>query len=152
MSCGSIWSIRTRAAPPTLVVEINGQKGEVMLTPGTGDPTLLRPEKGKNRTLRFFCGTSVLKQGANKITLTATKGSWLLYDAHHAGPRLEGGRVLARDDRQPSIFFVEKDGKLQQEFNCYISGVLSDEPVQVEIRTGDDVLANGTLPRPRSAR
>lgn len=132
-------------APPRLIVEINGQRGEVALTPGTGDPTLIRPEKGKNRTLRFFCNTSVLKQGANKITITATRGSWFLYDAITLARLPKEVASALELAVTPSIFFVERDGRLLQEFNCYVAGVLSSEPVVIEVRTGDGLLSSGRL-------
>ncbi len=133
------------SAPPTFVVDINGHRGEVPLTPGTGDPTLLRPEKGKNRALRFFCGPEVLKQGANKITLTATHGSWLLYDAISLARVPEDVASSLELTVTPTIFFVKKDGRDEQEFKCFISGVLSSEPVQIEVRTGDGLLSSAKL-------
>ncbi len=133
------------AAPPTLVVEINGQRGEVILTPGTGDPTLIRPDKGKNRALRLFCNSSALKQGDNKITLTAKKGSWFLYDAVTLARLSEEASSSLELTMTPTIFFVEQDGKVLQEFKCYIAGVLSDEPVEIEVRTGDGLLSSSKL-------
>lgn len=132
-------------APPTLVVDVNGRRGEVVLTAGTGDPTLLRPDKGKNRTLRFFLGDTVLRQGTNSITLTATHGSWFLYDAVTLARIPEGVASALELTVTPSIFFVEKDGRIEQEFNCFITGILSDAPVQIDVRTGDGLLTSAKL-------
>lgn len=135
------------AHPPVLRVDVNGEMTEITLEPGTGDPTLLRPEKGKPRHLRFFCRPDLLKQTGNKIVLTGISGAWSLYDAvsllrvpPEAASRLEL-------TVQPTIFFIEKEGKLKQEFNASVFGVLSDEPIEIEVRTGDGLLDKARLPK-----
>ncbi|MBI4579254.1 MAG: hypothetical protein HY718_06100 [Planctomycetes bacterium] len=132
-------------APPTLSIDVNGSSVERHLERGAGDASLVRPEAGKPRTLRFVLGPNYLKPGANRISLTVTQGSWLLYDAISL-VRLSEDKTPAMDVAvTATIFFVERDGKLMQELKVTASGVARDEPVKVDVRAGVDAVGTGTL-------
>ncbi len=134
--------------PPTLEVNVNGEQAQVVLEAGTGDRTLAHPEKGKARTLRFVFGAGVLKQGSNRIELRNIRGSWLLYDSLSLNKLADAAAVPIEVSIKPSIFFVERDGELKQEFNASASSVASAEPVKIEVRSGVDLLGTFTLGKP----
>jgi hypothetical protein len=132
-------------APPTLRVDVNGSSVEQPLEPGGGDVSLVRPEAGKPRTLRFLLGADYLKKGDNRILLTVTGGSWLLYDAISLA-RLSDGKAPALELAvKPTIFFVERDGQLLQEFQVTAAGVQHGVPVKVDVRTSADLVGTATL-------
>jgi len=103
-------------APPTYSISINGKGGEMEL-PGGSDAALTDPSQGKQFVLRVPIPASSLKQGRNDLVLTATRGSWLIYD----------GLVLTNDPDltcteaavtgaalTPTTRFVRSGGKLRQ--------------------------------------
>ncbi len=133
---------------PVLRVGVNGQEATVHLEPGTGDVSLLRPERGKPRTLRFVFGMDRLRTGANTITLQVIQGSWLLYDAIAL-------RRLGADPNPPmqitataSIFFVEREGKLLQEVRIAADGVVWERPVEVQVLSGAQRVGAGSIGKP----
>lgn len=109
-------------APPTYSILINGKGGEMQL-PNGSDAALTDPSQGKQFVLRVPIPASLLKQGKNDLVLTATRGSWLIYD----------GLVLTNDpDRtcsdvkitsaslRPTTRFVRSGGKLWQIANLSV--------------------------------
>ena len=102
--------------PPTLQVRINGAAVSVNLPAGPGDSALLDERTGHPHATRINFDPSLLKAGANEITLTITAGSWLLYDSillqtdSQSPPRRISGIAL-----EPNLlFFVHWQGKLMQ--------------------------------------
>ena len=78
--------------PPRLQIRINDLKLEKALPKGGGDKTVNGAfDKGKKLTIPFAFTASALKAGDNRIEITTTQGSWMLYDA----VTLEGPSDLA---------------------------------------------------------
>lgn len=136
-------------SPPRLRVDVNGSAVERLLEPGAGDSSLVRPESGNPRTLKFVLGPNYLKPGTNRIELTVVAGSWLLYDAI-ALNRLPGDEApLIELAVRPTIYFVERDGRILQELTVTVSGVGRDEPVRVDVRAGVDRVGSAMLEKAR---
>ncbi|HEY3324395.1 MAG TPA: polysaccharide lyase family protein [Planctomycetota bacterium] len=67
--------------PPKIRIEIGGQKFEKQLQPGAGNESIEGdPSKGKAQHVEFELPASALKAGNNRLDITTTGGSWLLYD------------------------------------------------------------------------
>ncbi|MBL9135776.1 MAG: hypothetical protein JNK85_07905 [Verrucomicrobiales bacterium] len=68
--------------PPKLEVRVNGQAFERALSAGAGDASIQGdPKQGKPQHVEVAFPSSLLIAGDNHIQLTATSGSWMLYDA-----------------------------------------------------------------------
>ncbi len=134
---------------PTLSVAINNQKTEVPLERGAGDLAVLQPAKGKARSLRFIIPQDVLRERQNAIELIVTEGSWLLYDALSLRRITEETRPEITLKVQPTIFLVEQDGLLKQEFVLSAQGFCSHERVQLEVLAGAEPLQSAPLEEPR---
>ena len=132
-------------APPVLRVDINGSSAEQPLEAGAGDLSLVRPESGKARSLRYVLGAGRFKAGANTITLTALRGSWLLYDAISLRKLAEGEVPRLEVTVSPTMFYVNTPEGLAQEFEVAASGVLEDEAGKGEVRSAADLLGSGAL-------
>jgi len=137
------------AAPPTLRVLLNGQKAEVALEPGAGDISLVDPSKGRNRTLRFTLGPDCLKSGENVLEIRNLRGSWLLYDTLFLQQITADAASLPLEvSLRPTLFFVERDGKLLQEFQLRVNGLASAGPAKVEIQADGATLTAQELGKP----
>lgn len=66
---------------PVLLVNAGGRTGLFPLQPGGGDASLTDPAAGKAQKVEISMPAGFFRKGANDITLTATQGAWLLYDA-----------------------------------------------------------------------
>ncbi len=132
-------------AAPTLRVDVNGSSVEQTLARGAGDISLVRPQAGKQRTLRFILGPKYLKKGSNRIELTVTHGSWLLYDAISLARLSDGKEPAIELKATPTIFFVERDGRLLQELRLSASGVAKDEPAKITVHAGVDKVGEAKL-------
>lgn len=75
------------AAPPRLVIDINGEKIQRRLPRGSSDDALSDPKAGKNCSIQELFPALLLRPGDNTITLTTREGSWALFD----DLRLESG-------------------------------------------------------------
>ncbi|GMU22857.1 MAG: hypothetical protein AMXMBFR13_29410 [Phycisphaerae bacterium] len=135
------------ALPPTLRVLVNGQKAEVTTERGTGDASMINPAMGKPRALRFAFNADVLKRAGNLLEIRNFKGSWALYDSV-ALLKLSDEPMPMKVTITPTIFFVERNGELRQEFILTASGLRPDRPATVEVRSGDKVLETVTLGQP----
>lgn len=135
------------AHAPTLRVDVNGQHTDLPLETGTGDISLVRPDKGKRRNLKLVFGADTLKQGGNRIELTSVGGSWMLYDAVSLWRTAADTRQPIQIKANASIFFVERDGKLQQEISVAASNILSAGPVKVEVRSGEQLVGSAEFPK-----
>lgn len=133
---------------PTLRVKVNDQSVDVPLERGTGDMVVLHPEMGKNRELKFMIAGSALKPEGNIIELTVTRGSWLLYDAISLAKLALDAKVAPNVTVTSSFFFVEKEGQLKQELRISVDRLLTTDLVNIEVRSGDQRIASGTLGRP----
>ena len=133
-------------APPKLRVRVNGEQSDVALERGTGDITLMHPEKGRVRTLRFVFGADSLRRGTNTIELTTHRGSWLLYDALSLKRLTAAEQMPVEMTVVPSMFFVERDGGLGQEVKVSLSGLASRARPKVEVRSGVDLIVSAELP------
>ncbi|MCP5522460.1 MAG: hypothetical protein H7A46_13025 [Verrucomicrobiales bacterium] len=106
-------------APPELRIEINGRQFRQKLPAGAGDASVFgEPKKGKPYHFEIEFPATLLRAGANEISLTTLSGSWLLYDAI----RLEApgslvlaevtGTVVGGFRSEPVL--VDRDGGLMQ--------------------------------------
>ena len=67
--------------PPLYAVSVGGKRVEYQLPPGTGEALSGSWWGILSQTYDVHIPTSLLKQGENRIELTTTSGSWVLYDA-----------------------------------------------------------------------
>jgi len=82
-----------QSRPPTLNLEINGQKFEQKLPPGAGNHSISgQPAKGKPYRFAIEFPSGLLKAGDNQLHIRSVAGSWLLYDrvALETPPGVEG--------------------------------------------------------------
>jgi len=134
--------------PPVLKVEVNGRTVRRELERGGGDLTLMDPARGKPRTISLLIDASELKAGENRIRLEVTRGSWMLYDALTFGRLAPGDLPPVELQLRPTIFFVERDGRLKQELRVTLSGVTGAVPVTATVHAGVDLLERAELGRP----
>lgn len=137
------------AGPPSIRISVNGQQAELSLERGTGDLSLLDASKGKGRALRFTLGPDSLKAGRNLLEIRNFRGSWLLYDTLFLQKIADDAASLPIEATlRPTMFFVQRDGKLLQEFIVSISGLVSASPAKLEIKSANDSLASVELGKP----
>ncbi len=69
-------------SPPVLSVNVNGHECPASQLPGgAGDASLTSPKAGRPFAQPVLFAGHWLRQGANRLSLTVSSGSWLLYDA-----------------------------------------------------------------------
>ncbi|NLX24135.1 MAG: hypothetical protein GXY55_20990 [Phycisphaerae bacterium] len=130
---------------PTLRVAVNDQQTDVPLPTGAGDITAIHPDKGKAQSLKFFIGGADLKPQGNEIELTVIRGSWLLYDAITLRQLPADGDARPEVQLRPTLFLVERDGRLKQEFELTADRLRSREPLKIEVRAAGQVIDTVTL-------
>ncbi len=106
-------------APPELRVTVNGREFRRGLPAGAGDASVFGdPSRGRAHGLEVVFPSSLLRAGANEVTLTTVSGSWLLYDwlglEVPGGARLGAmsGTVVGAIESLPVL--VEREGRLEQ--------------------------------------
>ncbi len=128
------------SAPPKLVVRINDHEFSKDLAGGAGDASVRgEPSKGKPQIVDVAFPASLLMAGDNRVQLTTTSGSWLLYDSvgleAPAGMRLvaAAGSTIV-DAIQPLLALREEGGRLVQSVKVQIRhfGAPLDAVVKVE--------------------
>jgi hypothetical protein len=67
--------------PPLLECDLNGSRVRRQAAAGPGDVVLVDPTRGFEQLLAFRLPADSFRVGVNRLTLTATHGSWALYDA-----------------------------------------------------------------------
>jgi hypothetical protein len=69
------------ATPPHLAVTVNEKTFQVQTPAGAGDVSLTgKPELGRPYRISLPMPSSVLRNGANTITITSEAGNWMLYE------------------------------------------------------------------------
>lgn len=126
--------------PPIMSIDINGRQVESILQPGSGDITLIRPEKGKPQPIRLIIREEQLKPSGNRIVIVGKKGSWVLYDALTLSRLPEDTAPPLELTVRPSIFFVEREGRLKQEFEVSLSGLLSNTHAEIAVSDGGEII------------
>lgn len=137
------------SGPPKLHVDVNGQAAMIPLEPGAGDPSLVRPEAGKARSLVFTVPATRLEKGANQIALRTSDGSWITYDAIRLSRLSADDLPEIKVTLKPTVFFIEQDGALKQEFELRLSGIATEADVDVELKAGDRVVETARLGSPK---
>lgn len=122
---------------PQLRVDVNGTAGLFRLRRGRGDAALVDPARGQPQTLAVPVHGSLLRTGANTITLTAVDGSWLLYDALSLHPLAGAGATSLDVEVRPTVFFVKRDGQLRQVVRLRVVGLPPKSPVRLSIAAGE---------------
>jgi hypothetical protein len=109
-------------------VNVGGHTGVFPLQPGGGDASLTDPAAGKPHKIEIALPASFFHQGTNVISLTATEGAWLLYDAvtfsndpaiNTTAPDIQSVSV------EPTPFYLREKGKVRRALNVK---VLSSAP------------------------
>jgi hypothetical protein len=136
---------------PVLQIKVNGQVFEQKLPNGAGDESIQgQPAKGKEHKFTLAFPASLLKVRDNEISITSTRGSWMLYDALSlstpAGAEL--GKTQSRTvlSVQTIRALVEKDGKLFQPATISLRhygeevsgqvGMIGGERLPVQLKSG----------------
>jgi alpha-mannosidase len=132
-------------APTVYHVKVNDRAATAVLDPGAGDLTLVRPENGKHRTLRYVFGADLLKPAGNRIELRTSAGAWLLYDAITLSRMATDANPAADVQATASIFFIEKEGALLQEVGVRANAIIGTDEVKAEVLAGDKPIGSATL-------
>ncbi|HHI68465.1 MAG TPA: hypothetical protein ENJ97_03975, partial [Planctomycetes bacterium] len=122
--------------PPVLVIRVNGTPFRLELPKGHGEPTLSgRPDLGKKQHYAVPFPVTLLKKGANQITLTSVKGCWFLYDALRleVPPGVEEApltRTFLYDLYVPPAL-VRREGKLRQVLTAQVRRLGPPAPCRI---------------------
>ncbi len=134
--------------PPVLVLDINGRAVRRELERGTGDFSLMDPARGKARTMSFLLDASELRPQGNRIRLEVARGSWILYDALTFSPLAAAEVPPIELQVRPTIYFVEREGRLKQELRATLTGITGAAPVTATVHAGVDLLERAELGPP----
>lgn len=110
-------------SPPALLVKLGGRTGLFPLQAGGGDAALTDPAAGKAQKVEISLPAGFFKQGANEICLTATQGSWVLYDAITLAhdPDISTTSPDIRDISVESTpFYLREKGKVRRALNVKV--------------------------------
>ncbi|MBN1903145.1 hypothetical protein JW926_17620, partial [Candidatus Sumerlaeota bacterium] len=131
-------AVCAHAAAPIIKAEINGIAAEIRFKPGNivavSDESRKEPQQS---VLRFK--PELLKSGKNEIALTATNGSWLLYDAIRLrnDPEISEPAIQIRS-AQPSLCWIRiPDGGEAQALTINVSCMMPSITVDAITRTGE---------------
>lgn len=152
-------AVCAHAVPPIIKAEINNIAAEIRFKPGNmvavSDESLKQPQQS---VLRFK--PVLLRPGKNEIALTATSGSWLLYDAIRLRNDPESSEsAIQIISAQPSLCWIRKPGggeaqALTVAVSCMLPSITVDavtrigkasERTPVNLRFGENRL---TIPIP----
>ena len=130
---------------PRVRVTVNDRSVRKVVRSGAGEIALIRPGKGEPTALRFILPSESLRQGDNSIVVETIGGSWLLYDAWSfwkvSAKTIDPIRVRAR----PTIFFVNREGRLLQQIRIEADGLMPNQPVRVQVTSDGQALTSETL-------
>ena len=104
---------------PEMRVQVNGREFRKRIPTGAGDASVFgEPAKGKPSQFEIEFPATLLRAGANDISLTTLSGSWVLYDwlglAAPDGARLSEVTGTVVSSVQSAPVLVERGGKLMQ--------------------------------------
>jgi hypothetical protein len=108
---------------PLLLVEVGGCKGLFPLQAGGGDASLADPAVGRAQKIEIAIPASLFRQGANEITLTATQGAWLLYDAVTLAnsPQVDTVRPdIQTISAEATPLYLREKGKIRRALNVTV--------------------------------
>lgn len=129
------------APGPELEIAINGgHRYTIPLPNGGSDKSLTDPKAGHAYHVDLPFPSRFLKAGANSITLTIRKGSWLLYDALslEQGIGLPETPMIAGIDAQSTMLFQRVGGKLKQAIRVTVHNAgVEGEAEGVRIEKGE---------------
>ncbi|MGH7979944.1 MAG: polysaccharide lyase family protein, partial [Limisphaerales bacterium] len=101
------------AAPPDLVININGTAVRRQLPGGGGgDESLTNPKAGKPYSLRQLIPATALHGGDNTITISSDRGSWALFDDVRLESGVSAPAMTLTMQCQPLPFFKRTTGGL----------------------------------------
>ncbi len=122
--------------PPTLQAKINGATTSGNLPPGPGDAVLGNEKLGNPLATRIQFDPILLRSGTNRITLTITAGSWLLYDSIllETDPG-QPAQPISNVSLQPSIFYIRWQGRTMQ--SVILSADDFGEPITAQAEIHD---------------
>ena len=134
--------------PPAIAIGVNGKTLlKRRMQPGGGDETINgQLANAKKRRVALNIDPTVLKEGANEITISTLSGSWMLYDwiGFEAPEGVELAQMVATT-RVTSIdspaVLVERGGKLCQAVRLSIRRVGEPDEATVEVTGGEPVTA-----------
>jgi hypothetical protein len=128
-------------------VSVNDATAATVLPAGTGTLSLIRPEQGTHRRLRYTFPARLLQRGRNEIVLNITRGSWLMYDAVALYALDANSMPQVELNVRPSMFYVRgHDGTLLQEATVTAWGLVGDAPARLEVRDGEQPIDDGGTP------
>jgi alpha-mannosidase len=136
-------------SPPTLVIDVNGQRFERHMSPGTGDISVEgQPGNGKPRHIAVTFPAALLKQGDNQIAIASIAGSWMLYDhiALRSPIELEAAPPTNRvciSSIQSKRALVELYGRFYQPVDVLLA--YAGEPLEASLNCGTTVIGRVRL-------
>jgi len=131
--------------PPMIRVAVNDQAARKVVRGGNGEIALIRPGKNAPRFLRFILPSESLQRGDNTIVVETIGGSWLLYDAWSLWQMSPDTTAPINVHARPTIFFVERDGRLLQQIRIEADSFMPNRPVQAKVTSGGEVLTCETF-------
>jgi hypothetical protein len=126
---------------PILAVKIGDRHGSFPLQSGGGDGSLTNPALGKHQRIELALPASCFTQGTNEIVLTATEGSWILYDSL-ALVNDPGVDTTAPQIRSLAVestpFYLKEKGKVRRALNVTVVPDAPVAAVNVKVEAGSD--------------
>ena len=130
------------ASPPLLEINVNDRRTyRVKLPAGGTDEALTNPAAGRPLSIPILFPAAHLVAGSNFITLTASRGSWLLYDAItlEGGLAMPRGPQLALVEAGSTMLFRLDRGKLKQALRVNITNTGLEGQAELELSGGREL-------------
>jgi len=119
--------------PPELNVNVNGTLWKIRTGRGSSDKVLTDPKAGRPRTYGATMRSSILKAAGNRIAITTTRGSWILYDSVQFVGSDEAPSASGVNASVLPCWYRHKDGPCRAIRLDFVGGPLL-EPASVEVR------------------
>lgn len=126
---------------PRLQADINGFSDSIQIPNGASDAALTDPTQGKPYEIKLVIAPQIFKRGENKMVLTCSEGSWILYDAISLtnNPDISGLKAaLDNVSLNPTFRFIKRPNGLKQivELNAKSSIGGADCTIDYQIGSG----------------
>lgn len=131
--------------PATVEARLNGTTRTYRLERGTGDPSISDPAKGREQVMRVYVRGRALRAGRNVVTLTLTRGSWVLYDCITFAECSSPPKTVENLRLSPTFMFRKSGNRLMQVVDVSMNLLEEHRAVEAELVSGEALRVRQTF-------
>jgi len=121
------------SAPPRMSISINDISQSFRLRPGVSDASLSDPANAREQIVAMYVRGQDLKVGENTVTLTLSRGSWVLYDCISFGRCAQPPKAVENLELCPKFLFKRGRDGLKQFVAASVDLFVGRDRVRAEL-------------------